>query len=510
MQPRRSKVVPDPLVYPDKANNASNGGPTEVGAVTAGNGVPRPRLCRVPSPPSIQPSTTPMSTAEPFSPGLNVYRSGGGAGITASISPKTTVLVDHHVTNTGAVVRLEQVDYSKAMRAYRVCRQEGGVTPYDARRSSSRSSNSISAGGAAASARSGSPISSAPGSAATTSCTSSNGPSAASPTTGGTLSTVGLNGNNANGINHSRSASGLNAGGAPNQCPVSWRVVLLRLFGAADMVLVATAVACFLVLVSRLHASQQMRGRGNHIISGNGGGGAGGRGGVSTSWVMSLLASLIGRYVGARVGATGFDAAKGESPSLISEDKASTRAVATHNSGSALVPTPTVAASSSSSYTQATHAAALDVTVTIVLFFFSVVLLAKRLSSAFSRVYVEEVLVMRGVGLQFASYGIFHTLRYKVFVDLQMLRSLVIHDAFARYQPIFYLSSSVENRAERVVFFPDTLPRLAVLRPVLNGIRGVLYGEPEEGPSLAELEECWNTSSREISDDEPFTEDSFA
>eukprot|EP00796_Vickermania_ingenoplastis_P011397 gene11397-7902_t len=112
-----------------------------------------------------------------------------------------------------------------------------------------------------------------------------------------------------------------------------------------------------------------------------------------------------------------------------------------------------------------------------------------RMFNAFTSVYIEEVVVVAGVGLQLTSYGIFNTVRSSTFVDLSMIRSLVIHDAFFRYQPIFFLSASVENQPQRLIFFPHTLPRLEVLLPVLRGVRAVLYGEPETGLSLAQMEE---------------------
>lgn len=284
--------------------------------------------------------------------------------------------------------------------------------------------------------------------------------------------------------------------------PAPWRVVLLRLFGAADVALLAIAVACFLVIASRLRISPPSIDDGTSA--------------ASASWVVSLLAGLV-THGGSGVGAAQPDA---QPVAIDGSDVVHSRVgAAAHHTGTgssdrsspnALTPSSAGAAATAASYTQATHAASLDISVTFALLFLSVLLLAKRLSAALTRAYIEEVLVMRGVGLQFSSYGVFNTLRYRMFVDLQMLRSLVIHDAFFRYQPIFYLSSSVENKPDRVVYFPDTLPRLAVLRPVLNGIRAVLYGEQEEGPSLAELEERWKTSSREISEGEFLAEDSFA
>lgn len=139
---------------------------------------------------------------------------------------------------------------------------------------------------------------------------------------------------------------------------------------------------------------------------------------------------------------------------------------------------------------QAAHAGALDDWISsgkllLVVLTLLAVLLA-RLLRAYRRVYMEEVIAIRGVGLQMRTYGIFGQVKAEVFVSRSMIRSLVIHDAFFRFQPIFFLSASVENQAERLVFFDETLPRLEVLQPVLRGLRHILYGEDELSPSLAE------------------------
>ncbi|CAG9569313.1 conserved hypothetical protein [Leishmania major strain Friedlin] len=415
-------------------------------------------------------ATGTVGATEVLSPSLNVYRA-GSSGVTLTIAPRTTVLVADHVTNTSAVVRLEQVDYSKAMRAYRVCRQEGGVVAEEP-------SKGWHAG------------STTPATPLPPPLTSSHGVSssyAMSPTAfTGTASPKGRASYAA------RDETALGHDRAP------WRVVFLRLFGATDMVLLTVVVACFLVVVSRLSMIKLGRTDGQSAMSWS-----------SLSWLKVALTALTsGRSVVEEVVAP-----SGLSPAS-AEDLA--QGVTRGSPATSLLTTATVISVPGTkgvlftSYTQATGIPALDTSVTLVLLLFSIFLLIKRLSCALSRVYVEEVLVMRGVGLQFSAYGIFNTLRYRHFVDLLMLRSLVIHDAFFRYQPMFFLSSSVENKAERIVYFPDTLPRLAVLRPALNGIRGVLYGEPEEGPSLGELEERWKKSASNIPDGNFSTEDSFA
>ncbi|CCW68531.1 unnamed protein product [Phytomonas sp. Hart1] len=61
-----------------------------------------------------------------------------------------------------------------------------------------------------------------------------------------------------------------------------------------------------------------------------------------------------------------------------------------------------------------------------------------QLIRAYRSVYVEEVLAIRGIGLQFTSYGVFNRVREKRFVDRKLIRFIVIHDTFYRYQPIFF------------------------------------------------------------------------
>ncbi|CBZ24049.1 conserved hypothetical protein [Leishmania mexicana MHOM/GT/2001/U1103] len=402
---------------------------------------------------------------EMLSPSLNVYRA-SSRGVTLTIAPRTTVIMTDHVTNTGAVVRLEQVDYSKAMRAYRVCRQEGGVV-------AEKPSQDWRAGSATPATPLPPPLTSPHGISSSY---------AASPTTlSGTASP-----------NSRARYAARDDDTALDHDPAPWRVVFLRLFGATDMMLLTVAVACFLVVVSRLSMLKYGRTDGQSAMSWS-----------SLSWLeLALTALTSGRSAVKEVVAP---PAEGLVQGVTRGSPAiSSLAAAT------LISAPGTKEVLFASCTQATSILGLDTSVTLVLLLFSTFLLVKRLSGALSRVYVEEVLVMRGVGLQFSAYGIFNTLRYRHFVDLLMLRSLVIHDAFFRYQPMFFLSSSVENKAERIVYFPDTLPRLAVLRPVLNGIRGVLYGEPEEGPSLGELEERWKKSASDTPDGDFFTEDSFA
>ncbi|KAG5506873.1 hypothetical protein JIQ42_07589 [Leishmania sp. Namibia] len=498
MQPRRSKVVPEPLLYPERAMampaaNSSLSPPgasaSSASAAKPPGSLPAAMVSKVPAGHSQNGAQRPLQfddaassvlplgatarggVAEVFSPSLNVYRA-GSSGITFTIAPKTTVLVTNHVTNTGAVVRLVQVDYSKAMRAYRVCRQEGGIVAEEQPQRWH-----------CAAAKPATPL---------LPPTSSHGTSssyAASPTA--VSGAASPNSHATNAVHNGEEALGHN--------PTPWRLVLMRLFGAADMVLLAVAVACFLVVVSRLRMVTSYRqGDWQNAASSS-----------SLSWLTVTMATLAsGRaVVDDAAASSGSPPASGEG---VFQGVARSSWAASSLAESIATSAPALKRATSVSYTQVTSTPALDTSLTLLLLLLSTFLLVKRLSGALSRVYVEEVLVMRGVGLQFSAYGIFNTLRYRRFVDLLMLRSLVIHDAFFRYQPIFFLSSSVENKAERVVYFPETLPRLAVLRPILNGIRGVLYGEPEDGLSLAEMEERWKKSAGDLCEGDFFTEDSFA
>ncbi|EAN84857.1 hypothetical protein C3747_190g22 [Trypanosoma cruzi] len=122
------------------------------------------------------------------------------------------------------------------------------------------------------------------------------------------------------------------------------------------------------------------------------------------------------------------------------------------------------------------------------LMIFCCILSVWRMVAGFQRAHIEEVMVIRGLGMQITNYNVFGWICSQRFIELKLIRSLVIHDAFFRYQAIFFLSATIENDATRLVLFEETLPRLAVLCPVLCGLRHILYEEPENGATLAELE----------------------
>eukprot|EP00744_Colponema_vietnamica_P002865 GILI01004456.1.p1 GENE.GILI01004456.1~~GILI01004456.1.p1 ORF type:complete len:344 (-),score=41.27 GILI01004456.1:37-1068(-) len=100
----------------------------------------------------------------------------------------------------------------------------------------------------------------------------------------------------------------------------------------------------------------------------------------------------------------------------------------------------------------------------------------------------EEILVIQGVGIQVTIRNFLGTVVSQRFIDASLIRSIFIHEGFFRHRVIFFLAVLIENRSDLEVLFQESLPRLAALRPILSGIRTVLYPSKKEfGPSLADL-----------------------
>ena len=115
-------------------------------------------------------------------------------------------------------------------------------------------------------------------------------------------------------------------------------------------------------------------------------------------------------------------------------------------------------------------------------------LVCLRLLFRLSGIQRQEVLAMRGVGIQITSYTVTGGVRSRRFIDQDLVRSVFIHEAYFRHQAVFFLGIVVENEDHISVLFEDTLPRLPVLRTVLCGIHHVLFQENDHGgPSLAEI-----------------------
>lgn len=99
----------------------------------------------------------------------------------------------------------------------------------------------------------------------------------------------------------------------------------------------------------------------------------------------------------------------------------------------------------------------------------------------------ESVLAVRGIGLQLTRRNALGQTVSR-FIDQGAVTSLFVHEGYFRHQCVFFMGAVVEEQDRTVVFFDETLPRVAVLRTVLRGLREVLYNESPEGPSLAEIE----------------------
>lgn len=117
-----------------------------------------------------------------------------------------------------------------------------------------------------------------------------------------------------------------------------------------------------------------------------------------------------------------------------------------------------------------------------------VIVVVVRIRIRLKRIYSEEVLVIRDVGMQLTTRNCRGDVVKRKFLDQSRIRTIFIHEAFFRQQVIFYLGVLVDNEEKVTVLFEETVPRLNVLRPILCGLRAVLFQESEEGPTLGELE----------------------
>jgi hypothetical protein len=125
---------------------------------------------------------------------------------------------------------------------------------------------------------------------------------------------------------------------------------------------------------------------------------------------------------------------------------------------------------------------------------------------------VESVTAIRGVGLQIATRPS-RTLRslfggaspsaaavasgggggigsgtVRRVLDLNTIDAIVIHEGYFRHRCVYFLAVVVRDEPRSVVLFADTLPRLEALRIVLRGLRHVLHGTPEFGPTVGQAD----------------------
>lgn len=105
-----------------------------------------------------------------------------------------------------------------------------------------------------------------------------------------------------------------------------------------------------------------------------------------------------------------------------------------------------------------------------------------------TRVPAERLTAIRGVGLQLNKQNMFGTWSATELVDVATITSLVVNETFFRHRVIYCMAVACQDKKQLVLPFANTLPQLCVLRTILRGTRAVLYGEPEEGLSLADLE----------------------
>jgi hypothetical protein len=110
---------------------------------------------------------------------------------------------------------------------------------------------------------------------------------------------------------------------------------------------------------------------------------------------------------------------------------------------------------------------------------------AARRWRSLTAVAEASVTAVRGLGLQLSQRRRVTgtTTRH---IDQALIEALVIHEGFYRHQVVFYIAVVTRGSSEVTVLFDTCLPRLDALRPVLRGLRRVLYDEPEAGLSLAQ------------------------
>lgn len=105
-----------------------------------------------------------------------------------------------------------------------------------------------------------------------------------------------------------------------------------------------------------------------------------------------------------------------------------------------------------------------------------------------TRVPAERLTVVRNVGVQLHRQSIFGTWQPVELIDVGAITSLFIHEGFLHHRCVFFLAIACQDRPRLALPFHNTMPRLPVLQAVLRGTRAVLYGEPEVGPTLSEIE----------------------
>jgi len=134
--------------------------------------------------------------------------------------------------------------------------------------------------------------------------------------------------------------------------------------------------------------------------------------------------------------------------------------------------------------------------------FLLLAVIAGRVARAWAgTVPIESVTAIRGVGLQISTRpgrqwgassprstsGIGAGTVRRV-IDVNSIDALVIHESYYRHRCVYFLAVVVRDEPKSVVLFADTLPRLEALRVVLRGLRHVLYGSPEHGPTLGQAD----------------------
>ncbi|KXX77603.1 Phosphatidylinositol N-acetylglucosaminyltransferase subunit gpi15 [Madurella mycetomatis] len=106
---------------------------------------------------------------------------------------------------------------------------------------------------------------------------------------------------------------------------------------------------------------------------------------------------------------------------------------------------------------------------------------AAYLALCFQLHRTESVLVLRGLGIQTTRSlgGLFGWGQETRFIPTEMIRDVLINEAFRGFEVRYYLIVVVEGEADVVVLFPGLLPRRKIVEAVWRGVRGCLFEGPE-------------------------------
>ena len=102
-----------------------------------------------------------------------------------------------------------------------------------------------------------------------------------------------------------------------------------------------------------------------------------------------------------------------------------------------------------------------------------------RLSSRYSRIKEESLLVMRDIGVQFKTTAASGRETSK-FIDKQSIKCVVINEGVHNQQYIYYMAFAIKNHHKLAMAFQHIYPRLADLLPIFHASNSLLRVKEDE------------------------------